>query len=174
MCFQSLQCLYAQSGSRLCQFIMKAAAGLFGIQHNLGLQQHIAGIQTGIHLHGGNSGYLLPVHHRPLDGGSAPVLRQQRRMDVDAAIGRHVQDLLGQDLSKRDHHHHVSRIFFQFFDIFRVPDLLWLKNRDPMGKGCLLYRRILHVPAAALWLVGLRHCQHHLMAGLDQRLQRSH
>ena len=95
-------------------------------------------------------------------------------MNIHTPIRRHIQNGLRQDLPKGDHHHNIRLIFPQFFDTRLLPDLLWLIDRDIVFQGCFLHRRILHLPAAALWLIRLRHCQHHLMPGLDQSFQCPH
>ena len=153
---------------------MKASSCFLFIQNNLCLKQHVSGIQPFVHLHGGNAGNLLSINHRPLNRRGSPILRKQRRMDIHAAIRRHLKDFRRQDLSESDNHHNICLIFPQFFDTVRIPNLLWLKHRNLIFQGSFLHRWKLHLPTPPFWLVRLRHCKYDLMSCLNQSLKSSY
>ena len=92
-------------------------------------------------------------------------------MDVDAAVLRHVQDLLRQDLSEGRHHEHLRVIFLQLLHRLRLPDADRLKYLDALFQSEFLYRRHLRRLAPALRLIRLGHHGGDLMSRFIQRLQ---
>ena len=64
-----------------------------------GAGQDRAGVQTGIHFHDGHAGFSFAVGDGPLDRRGAAIFRQQRRVDVQAAERRQIQNGLRQNLS---------------------------------------------------------------------------
>ena len=92
-------------------------------------------------------------------------------MDIDTSVRCHFQNLFWKDLSKRHDYADICLIFFQFFDTFRFPDLLWLIDRDIMCKCTFFYRSELHFFASALWLVRLCDSEHYFMSCFYQCFQ---
>ena len=80
------------------------AAGLFGADGHLLTDENIAGVQPFVHLHDGNSRLGVAVQDGPLHRGTAAVLRQQRNMQVDAAIPGGLEHAGGQDAPIGHHH----------------------------------------------------------------------
>ena len=94
-----------------------AQAGQAVVQHGRGVvgtdglaldQQHVAGVQSRIHLHDGDAGLGIAGLDRAVDGGGPTPARQQRAVDVEAAQARQVQRPLLQDQAIGGHHHHVG------------------------------------------------------------------
>ena len=111
------------SGNAVEQF----AAGLLGVDGDFFAVQHIAGIQTLIHLHNGNASLGIAVQHRPLYWGAAAILRQQRNVQVDAAIGHHHDQLRGEGVD--------------VFILAAVPQGAGLEHRCAVRQCNLLDRR---------------------------------
>ena len=88
------------SGNAVEQF----TAGLLGVDGDFFAVQHIAGIQPLIHLHDGNASLSVTVQHRPLHRGAAAILRQQRNVQIDAAVAGHFQHGLRQNAAISHHH----------------------------------------------------------------------
>ncbi len=122
----------------------------------------------------GDAGDLLTVYDSPLDRRSPAVFREQRRMYVDTAIRRHLENLLRQNLPERYDDYDVRLIFPQFFHTVQCPNPLGLEYGNLVSDCCFLDRRVLHLAAPSLGLVGLCDCEDHLMSCLNQRLQSSY
>ena len=84
--------------------VEQLAAGLLRADGDLLATQHVAGVQTFVHLHDGHAGLGITVQHRPLHRSTAAVLRQQRDVQVDATVLRQFQHRLGQDAAVSHHH----------------------------------------------------------------------
>ena len=84
--------------------VEQLAAGLLRADGDFLATQHVAGVQTFVHLHDGHAGFGITVQHRPLHWSTAAVLRQQRDVQVDAAVLRQFQHRLGQDAAVSHHH----------------------------------------------------------------------
>ena len=106
-----------QAGQRLHQQVRahhgEAPAELDGIllgrDFGFRFEQHVAGIEPGVDLHGGDAGARFAVDDRPLDGSGAAILRQQRGVHVDDAERREIDHGLRNDLAIAHHHHGVAR-----------------------------------------------------------------
>ena len=72
-----------------------------------GCQQNVAGVHAGVHHHGGDAGFAIPVDDGPLDGGRTAIARQQRGVHVDGTPAGDVQQALGQQLAEGHHHEKV-------------------------------------------------------------------
>ena len=117
------------------------AAGLLGVDDDLFAVQHIAGIQTLVHLHDGNAGLGVTVQHRPLHRGAAAILRQQRNVQVDAAIAGYFQHGLRQDATIGHHHDQVRGEGANVFILAAVPQGAGLEHRRAVRQRNLLDRR---------------------------------
>ena len=173
-CLQQRQCLGDRFPAQHHQLVMQSFEGVLRSNGDFLSVQHIAGVQSRIHLHDGHTSLGFSVDDHSLDRRCPAVFRKEGCMDVQTSVFWQIQNLLRQDLSERRHDADICLIFFQFFDTFRFPDLLWLIDRDIMCKCTFFYRSELHFFASALWLVRLGHHCGDLMALCDQCLQRSH
>ena len=103
--------------------------------------QHIAGVQSRIHLHDGHTGLRLPVDDHSLDRRCPTVFRKQGCVDIQASVLRQIQDLLRQDLSEGCHNIDICGIFFQFFHSLGSLDPTRLEYRDAVFYSTFLHRR---------------------------------
>ena len=152
---------------------MQLAVGLIFSDRCLLFEDHIAGIQSLTHVHGGDTGHALSVDDAPLDRTCAAVFWQQRTMDVDAAIARQFQNLLWQNLAVGNHRNQVRLQFLKDLQRSTVAHLLRLENRNIVRKCQFLDRRCHQLIASALWFVRLGKHADNLMVGFQQLLQRS-
>ena len=128
-------------GANGADAVEQLAAGLLGVDGYRLDQQHIAGVKALVELHDGNAGPGIAIEHRPLNGRRTAVLRQQRHMQIDAAVLGHMQKLRRDDAAVSHHHDDIGCQFFD--DIVRgtVPQCAGLVDRDAMLGGQLLDRR---------------------------------
>ena len=92
-------------------------------------------------------------------------------MNVDAAVFRHIQNLLGEDLPEGGHHENLRVKFLQLFHRLRLPDADRLKHLNALLKRIFLHRRHLQSLASAFGLIRLGHHGRNLMSRFIQRLQ---
>ncbi len=85
-------------------------------------------------------------------------------MDIDAPIGRDIQDLLWQDLPESHHHDRLRRQLLKDLNESLVPHLYRLIDRDAKLERLFLYRGHGHHSAPAFGLVRLGDHRQHLMA----------
>ena len=83
---------------------MEAGAGGFGLQRQRQLRQHVAGVQSAVHLHDGDPAFGVSGQYRPLNRRGAPPARQQRGVNVQAAEPWRRQDGRRQDQAIGHHH----------------------------------------------------------------------
>ena len=126
--FQHIHGLHTELRAHLCQLVKQTSACLIFAQTNLTLCDHVTGIDSHIHTHGGDTGNLISVDDRPLNWRCPPILRKQGRMNIQASVLWHVQDTLGQNLSKSRHNHNIRLIFLQILHIGIIPDPHRLKH----------------------------------------------
>ena len=72
------------------------------------LQQDGTGIEPGFHPHGGDPGLAVTGGDRGLDRSRAPMSRQQRSVQIDAAEARQREQRSRKDLTEGDHHRDVD------------------------------------------------------------------
>ena len=125
------------SGNTVKQF----AAGLLRVDGNLFAVQYIAGIQTLVHLHDGNAGLGVTVQHRPLHRSAAAILRQQRNVQVDAAVAGQFQHGLRQDAAIGHHHDQFRGKNADVFILAAVPQGAGLEHGCSVLQSHLLDRR---------------------------------
>ena len=137
-------------------------------------QEHRAGIETGVHEHRGDAGLGLSFGDRPLDRRGAAVLRQQRRVDVDAAVSRNVEQGLREDAAvgeddsgvRGERRDQVARLVGA--DLRGLVD----GNAEAIG-GDLHFGRMERLLAAD-GAVGLREHRRDVVAGVDEGLECRH
>ena len=125
------------SGNAVEQF----TAGLLGVDDDLFAVQHITGIQPLIHLHDGNAGLGVTVQHRPLHRSAAAIFRQQRNVQVDAAIAGHFQHGLRQNAAIGHHYDQFRGKGADIFILAAVPQGAGLEHRRAVCQSNLLDRR---------------------------------
>ena len=158
----------------LCQTVKKFACGL--PLTNLGLigEQHIAGVQTFRHLHGGNTRLFVARDDRPLDRSGAAPARQQRTVHVDAAVRRDIEYRLGQQLSVCHYDDNLGCQLAQTRLLVLIFEGIRLENRNIMLECERFHRRCSENLLAALRLIRLRVHRADVMSGVDERLQARH
>ena len=127
----------------------------------------IAGIHALIELHDRDAGLLLSVDDDTLNRSSAAILRKERGMDIDRAIGRDIQHRLRQDAAIRDDDEEVRLQCFQCLHLRRVFEGERLVDRDVMRHRKCLHRRIIDLLPAAIDLI-------RLCVGCDGRIAMLH
>ena len=86
-----------ETPAEIGQLVVHGGGGVVDADAERALEQHGARIKPALHAHDGDAREMVAVHDRPLDGGRAPVLGQERAVDVERPDGRDVQHGLGQD-----------------------------------------------------------------------------
>ena len=76
MIFNSFQSLYTKLCSCLCQFVMQAFSCLIFCDRHFNLLDHVACIQSFVHLHCCNTCHFLAIDDRPLDWRGTTVFRK--------------------------------------------------------------------------------------------------
>ena len=160
--------------ARLRQTVEQLARGFACADRRFICQQHIAGVQTLRHLHGGDARLFVACDDRPLNGGRAAPARQKRAVDVDAAVRRNVEHRLGQQLAVGDNDNDLGRQLAQACLLVLVFEGSRLIDRNVMLKRQLLDRGRGQNLLAALRLVRLRVDRRDLMTGIEQRLKARH
>ncbi|MNC49084.1 hypothetical protein D3C75_982340 [compost metagenome] len=150
---------------------MQRAAGISGADRGADLEQHRAGIQTGLHAHHGHAAFIVAGFDRTLDRrGTAPAW-QQRGVAVDAAQARNIQHHLRQDQAIGDHHHQVRLEGRQFSLSVSIAQGRRLQDLDTVIHSQLLDRaghQFLPAPGRA---VRLGVDGHHFIRAVDQGLE---
>ena len=72
------------------------------------LRDNGAGVEPGVHFHDGDAGLGVAIGNRPLNRRRAAIFRQQRRVNVQAAVARQIQDRRRQNLSVSHHDDEVG------------------------------------------------------------------
>ena len=146
------------------QMIQQLPRRLVFADGSLGNVNDVSGVHLPGQVHGGDAGLRQAVQHRPLIGGGPAVFGQQAGMDVDAAVFRHVQHLLGQDAPVGHHSAdirlHGTKLLYRFF----LPEIFRLEHGDSGSHGHLLHRRRHQLHAPSLGAVGLGVDAHHIEA----------
>ena len=138
-CLQQRQCLGDRFPAQHHQLVMQSFEGVLRSNGDFLPVQHIAGVQSRIHLHDGHTSLGLSVDDHSLDRRCPAVFRKEGCMDVQTSVFRQIQNLLRQDLSERRHDINICGIFFQFLNGFRCLDPTGLEYRNAM-----FYRTFLH------------------------------
>ena len=117
---------------------------------------HRARVQPRIHLHNAHARFLIARFNGALNRRGTPPARQQRGMDIQAAVARRVQNLLRQNQPVGRHHHHIGIYRTQQRQSLIVAAQLGrLGNGQPQIQRRLFHGRCLLLHAAAFRAVGL-------------------
>src|SRR6266702_2087331 len=141
------------------------------IQRGCPGQQHVAGVEADIHQHRGYAGFSFAIDEAPVERCGATVAGKQRGMDVDAAVGRHLQQRFGEYLAKGDDNDNIRFECADDVDKARIAHLERLVYRDAVCCGHLLYRRRHQLLSSPLGTVRLGNDRHKILPPLDQFLQ---
>ena len=153
---------------------MQAAACLLFLYGDYRLFQHVPCIQAHVHHHGGDACLPFAVYDTPLNGCSAPVLRKQGRVDVDAAVLWKLQHCFRKKLAKGYDHVYIRLQSLKDLHKGGFPHLRRLIHRNAVFHGLYFHRCHLDFLTPAPGLIGLGdHCNY-LMTGFHQRLKRRH
>src|ERR1700680_4137344 len=88
----------AAGGEARCQ----SFGGVVGRDGEVLLEEDVAGIESGVKTHGGDTGDGFAVGDRPLDGRGAAVFWEQRRVQVDVPERRKIEHPLRNDAAIAD------------------------------------------------------------------------
>ena len=80
-----------QLRSQRRQFVMQRLRVVIVSNRYRLLQQHRAGVETGVHLHDGDAGFTITGEDSALDGCCAAPARQQGCMNVEASQTRQAE-----------------------------------------------------------------------------------
>ena len=164
LCCKAAQGFAQQVGSQHCQTIQQLPGSLILPNGSFGHLNDVSGIHLPAQVHGGDTGFLQAVQHRPLVGSGTPVLGQNAGVNVDAAEGGDIQYLLGQDPAIGHHGTDIRLQIPKLLHTILLPEVLRLKHGDSMLQRHFLHRRKDHLHAPTLGAVGLGKGPHHLKA----------
>ena len=96
------QCFCRQSfgngcAAQLRQLVMQALRRVIIGNGQRFFQQHIASVQSRLHLHDGHTGLTVTGHNGALYRGGAAPARQKRSVNVPASQRRHIEPVLRQN-----------------------------------------------------------------------------
>ena len=98
-----------QVGTELGQAIRELARRRVGSDGDPLGQGDRAGVEAGLHAHDHDPGLRVAGHDRPLDRGGAAPARQQRGVQVEAAVPGYGEEGARQDLTIGNDHDDVGR-----------------------------------------------------------------
>ena len=162
--FKPGQGLAQQLRTQHRQMIQQLPRRLVFADGGLGNVNDVSRVHLPGQIHGGDAGLRQAVQHRPLIGGRTAVFGQQTGMDVDAAVFRHVQHLLGQNAPIG---HHGADIRLQGAKRLHrsiLPEIFRLKHGNSGGHGHILHRGRNQLHAPPLGTVRLGVDAHHVEA----------
>ena len=127
---------------------------------------HIAGIQTNVHLHDAHARLGIARFNRALNRRCAAPTGQQRGVDVEAAVFRCIQHVLRQNQSVGGNDHHVGLDFFEHLQGFGVvAQFFRLRHAQTQFQRGLLHRRRSKLHPASFGAVGLGQHQRDFKTG---------
>ena len=147
---------------------METAVAFIGQHFGGGRQQHIAGVQTGIHLHDGDTGFGLTVQNTGIDRACTAVFGQQGCMDVQTAVLGNIQHGLRQNAAISGHHNDLGLHIPQLLLNLLTAQILGLIDRNAVFQRLNLYRGRQHLHAAVFRGVHAGVNTHNVMSGFLQ------
>jgi hypothetical protein len=127
------------------------------------VQHHRTGIQAGIHLHDGNAGFRVAGEEGALDRRGAAPARQERRVDIECAVWRDVQERLGQEQAVRGDHQRVRACGAHALDLVLASQAGRLTYRNAVVEREAFHGARDRTQPAACGTVGLRQDQRDFM-----------
>ena len=175
------QGLHHQRAAELGQAVVQGGGGVLRGDVEHAGQEHVARVQTRIHLHDDHAGLRVTRFNGTVNRCRATPAWQQRRVDVEATQTRGAERPLRQDEAISGHHHHIGVGGCNgglglgcVVGVFAIQTQAQrLGDGDVVLQGQLLDRRSLQLHAATGGAVGLRQHQGHLVA-CGQDLGQSH
>ena len=150
---------------------MQAAAGFASIEANTNGVQHVAGIESFVHLHDADAGLVIAGFDRPLNRRGSTPSGQQGCVDIPAAMHRHGQYFSRQDQAVGHHDHEVwLKVCEKRPGVIRA-QCFGLVDLEPRLPGNLLDRAGLQSTPAPGRPVGLREHRNGPVTGAQQGLQ---
>ena len=127
---------------------------------------HIAGVQTDVHLHDAHARFGIARFNRPLNRRRAAPTGQQRGVDVEAAVFRRIQHVLRQNQSVGCNDHYVGLDFFEHLQGFGVvAQFFRLSHAQTQFQCSLLHGRRGKLHPASFGTVGLGQHQRDFKTG---------
>ncbi len=166
-----LECLRQQFGSHAGQTAAELAGINPVIQRQGFLQENISGIHAFIHQHQGDPGFPGTADQGPVDRCRTAQLRQQRRMQIETAPRRQLQQIGRQNPSVSDGNDQVRPQIGQGLLKLRGADFQRLQDRNTGCLRRLLDGRCLKMAVTALGPVRLADDGHDRPVMIDQSLQ---
>ena len=162
--------------AKLGQPVVQRAGGVCAFDGEGFGEQHVAGVQAGIHLHDGDAGLRVARFNGAVNRRGAAPARQQRGVDIQATQPGRVKHPLRQDQPVGGHHHHVGICRFNglarasgVFRVFAVqPQASGLGNGNGVALRPLLDGRGVQLHAAPGGPVGLGQHQRNVKTGGQQ------
>ena len=159
---------------------MQRASGVPGGDGEFFDQQHVAGVQTRIHLHDGDTRLRVTGFNGAMNRCRAAPARQQRSVDIQTTEPGSVEHPLRQDQSVSGDHHRIGVCRFNrlarsggFFRVFAIQaQAARLRHGDVVRFGPLLDSRGVQLQAATGRAVGLSEYQRDVKTGGMQLSQR--
>ena len=138
------------------QLVVKRCRRIVRVDRDACGAQHGTRIESRIHLHERDTRLRIARFQRPMDRRGAAPARQQRSMDIDAAVARNVEHLLGQQQPISGDDHHIVRRCSQRFDgrprfggiLAVTPQRRRLSHRQAVLEGIALDRAGLQLHSA--------------------------
>src|SRR5579884_2150898 len=124
--------LKRQSCSQRSQSCLDIACCFVASNINRFLSEHVARIKRYGHFDNRDAGARLAVINGPGDGSGAAVFRQERGVDVNAAVRRHSEDIAREDLTVSGDDEEIRLERLQGSDAFGCVDALRLKDGNAM------------------------------------------
>ena len=139
--FQARQCFDQQLRAEFRQSRRQRLRSIGILDRHLGLQQHVACIETSVDLHRCHAGHAIARSNRPLDRRRAAIQRQQRRMNVDVPQRRQIDHPLRNNPPITNHNDRLRRnLTERLAKLLIVLDLLRLRHWQLQRQRRFLHR----------------------------------
>ena len=116
----------------------------------------IARIKTCLHAHDAHTRLVVAIQNGALDGGRAAILRQKRRVHVQATMLRNIEHSLRQNHAVRGDANNIWVESAKAFDFSFVAKRAGFEHRNVRAKSDFLHRRRHELLATAAHRIGAR------------------
>src|SRR4029079_10942156 len=103
--------------------------------------EHVPGVHALVHLHEGHARLGLATDDRPRDRSGAAILREERRVDVEAAQSWRLKDLVREDAPVGNDERHIGALLTPARGKFASLQLCRLHDTEAELDRALLDRR---------------------------------
>ena len=155
------------------QAVVEGGRRLIRLNKQRLLHIHWPGVQPFVHAHEGHAGRRVAGQQGVLDWRRAAPARQQRGVDVDAAVRRQIEHVRPENLAEGGDDDDLRPPLVQWRSGFLAAQRPGLVDGEARRGGGQLDRRRAQLPAAAGRLVGLADDADNHLRG-DQGLQNGH